>query len=111
MKIDYSLSRRATKDTSIAESKIWTGKKPRNVPEKNPSDSIGSGEALRGSRHQVSQLRTRVRAYEGHLSMERTRDGRGRRNSVRRSKWTFSEARLGESSEGITPWRDTLRFR
>ena len=43
--------------------------------------------------------------------MERVIDGRWRRYRVRGSKRAFSEARLGESTEGITPWRDTLRFR
>lgn len=105
------MPRGATKDSGDAESKVRARKGSRNVPEEDPSDSIGSREALRGSHQQVSQLRSRVRAYEGHLSMERPADGRGRWYRVRGSEWAFSEARLGESTEGITPWRDTLRFR
>jgi len=105
------VSGRESEASSAVEPEIGTRQGQGNLPEKDPSNLIGSGEILRDSHYQVSQLRPRVRAHEGYLSVERPADGRWRRNRFRGGERNFPKARLGESSARITARGDTMRLR
>lgn len=78
------------------ESEVRTRQGQGNLPEEDPSDSIGGGEILRDSHHQVSQLCPRIRTHERYLSVVRLADGRRRWDRLRSGERTLSEARLGE---------------
>lgn len=97
--------------SGYVEPEIGTRQGQGNFPEKDPSDPVRGGETLRDPHHQIFQLRPRICPHEGHLSMERSADGRRRRNRLRSAERALPETRLGESPSRITARCHTVRFR